>query len=198
MFFGFHIPIYQKCPKKLATPCFSCHKKEKKWNFREIGKQCVDCHENIHEPYLDKKYYPETNCKSCHSNNNWGEIEFDHSRTNFKLEGAHARQTCYSCHSAKDQDGLAFQRFSGLSSNCVDCHNDVHYNQFEEAGITNCKKCHDSTNWMADKFDHNNARFKLDGKHIEVACYECHKPKIAGQINYVQYKFKDISCESCH
>ena len=60
------------------------------------------------------------------------------------------------------------------------------------------KNCHDFNNWMADKFDHNNALFKLDGKHQDVACKECHKLKITEQIKYVQYKFEDISCESCH
>lgn len=28
----------------IATPCFSCHKKTDKWIFKDIGKECVDCH----------------------------------------------------------------------------------------------------------------------------------------------------------
>ncbi len=41
----------------LATPCITCHKKNDKWSFREIGLKCVDCHKDAHEPNLDKKYY---------------------------------------------------------------------------------------------------------------------------------------------
>ncbi len=182
----------------LATPCFECHKKENKWSFREIGIECVDCHTNIHESYLNSKYYPEANCKTCHTNTRWNEIKFDHSITRFKLEGAHERQLCSSCHSIKDQNDHVYQKFTGLSSRCSDCHNDVHYSQFSKSGDTKCQKCHDSHNWRANKFDHDNTRFKLDGKHKEVACAQCHKPVVTDQIKYVQYKFKDISCKACH
>ncbi|MEJ2594037.1 MAG: cytochrome C, partial [bacterium] len=65
----------------LATPCFSCHKKQEKWQFRDIGIRCVDCHEDIHQPYLSRKYYPEQNCKSCHSLESWKQIGFDHNQT---------------------------------------------------------------------------------------------------------------------
>ena len=102
----------------LATPCFECHKKEDRWSFREIGLNCVDCHDNIHKPYLDVKYYPDASCKSCHSNESWSKIEFDHSKTNFNLEGAHLRQLCSACHTVKDPEGLAypaiFRHFSQL------------------------------------------------------------------------------------
>ena len=182
----------------LATPCLACHKKTEKWNFRDIGIRCNDCHPDIHEPYIDKKYYPEAECKSCHSAARWGEINFDHNKTGFALAGAHIKQECRACHFVKDQEGRVNQRFSGLSASCTVCHKDVHVNQFEVEGVTNCNLCHDFNNWKATKFDHNTARFVLDGKHKNVACEKCHKTIRDGDLTYVQYKLNDFKCESCH
>ena len=182
----------------LATPCFACHKKEARWEFKEIGLRCIDCHENIHEPYLDKKYYPEATCASCHGESRWSDIQFDHSKTKFALEGAHQKQTCRSCHFKKDELGTVHQQFSGLSSACANCHRDIHGNQFEENGIIDCIRCHDFNNWKASKFDHNSAKFKLDGAHQNVACAACHKPVVTTEPNYILYKIKDFRCEDCH
>jgi hypothetical protein len=182
----------------LATPCFACHKKSDKWSFREIGKTCMDCHENIHEPYLDKEYYEEATCESCHSSSRWSEIGFDHSNTDFKLEGAHLRQSCRSCHFKEDEAGAMVQEFSQLSSGCVSCHQDIHKGQFEDTGGTNCLECHGYEDWTAGRFDHDKTAFRLEGKHESVACYKCHKPVIEAGITYTEYKLKDYACESCH
>ena len=189
---------FQLTGAHLATPCFACHKKNSKWSFREIGKKCVDCHNNIHEPYMDEKYYPEENCESCHSSKLWGEIEFDHSKTDFNLEGAHIRQSCRSCHFSESEGGILHQEFSQLSSSCVSCHQDVHNSQFEKTGGTDCLKCHDFADWSASKFDHDQTSFKLLGKHQDVACVKCHIQVVRDEIVYTEYKLKDHSCESCH
>lgn len=182
----------------LATPCFACHKKTNKWSFREIGMTCMDCHENIHEPYLDQKYYQEAGCERCHTSDQWSEIDFDHSVTGFKLEGAHLAQSCRSCHFSPAENGTYIQEFSALPSNCASCHQDVHNGQFKETGGTNCQRCHDAIDWSAGKFDHDQTAFRLDGKHEGVACGKCHKPVITADITYTLYKLKDSSCESCH
>jgi nitrate/TMAO reductase-like tetraheme cytochrome c subunit len=182
----------------LATPCFACHKKEEKWKFREIGKRCADCHEDIHALYIDKKYYPDASCENCHIENKWSEINFEHSKTKFGLEGAHQKQSCKSCHFKKDESGVEHQKFSGLPTSCINCHKDIHYNQFVENGMTDCMTCHDFNNWKASKFDHNTANFKLDGAHQNVACAACHKPVITNGSNYILYKIKDYRCEDCH
>lgn len=183
----------------LATPCFACHKKTEKWNFREIGIRCSDCHTDIHDPWLDKKYYPDATCNSCHSEISWSTINFDHAKTGFALAGAHQNQTCRSCHFKKDTDEEAVnQRFSGLTSSCTNCHKDVHASQFEKDGTTNCNQCHDFNNWKISIFDHNKTNFKLDGQHKNVACNKCHKPVQLNEITYVQYKLNDFKCETCH
>ena len=71
---------FQLSGAHLATPCFACHKRSEKWSFREIGEKCIDCHKNIHEPYLDKKYYPGASCISCHNSSRWNEILFNQHR----------------------------------------------------------------------------------------------------------------------
>jgi hypothetical protein len=182
----------------VALPCLECHKKQKEWNFREIGINCRDCHKDIHQSFIEAKYYPEANCNICHNENRWNDIAFDHSKTEFNLTGAHAKQNCRDCHITIASNGSIQQKFSGLSKNCSDCHDDKHYKQFEKNGITNCIECHDTENWKVAKFDHNNTAFKLDGKHINVPCAKCHKPQQEGSYFYVKYKLNVYTCESCH
>jgi len=182
----------------LATPCFACHKKSNRWNFREIGTTCMDCHSNIHESYMDEKYYLEASCEGCHSSNRWNEIDFDHSNTDFTLEGAHLKQSCRACHFREADGEGEHQEFSDLSSNCINCHQDVHHGQFEEGSGTNCLKCHGYSDWSPGSFDHDQTAFKLVGKHKEVACSRCHTPVAKGDFRYTEYKLKEFSCESCH
>jgi hypothetical protein len=183
----------------LATPCFACHKKQEKWKFKEIGKGCKDCHENIHKTIITDKYYPEESCESCHTVNTWTEISFDHKKTKFELEGAHIKKTCRECHFNKEKSGHANQKFAGLAINCTSCHKDVHEKQFEVDGITDCVRCHNSDKFKpASKFDHNKTKYPLDGKHINVACIKCHKEVTDKEVTYIFYKIKEFKCENCH
>ena len=182
----------------LATPCFECHKKTEKWSFREIGIRCADCHENIHEPYISKKYYPESNCTVCHNESRWNDVTFDHSKTTFSLSGAHAKQTCRTCHFNKNATGHEIQHFSDLASTCSSCHTDIHYQQFENNGVTDCQRCHNPDQWKIENFDHNTTAFKLDGTHKIVACAKCHKNITKENHTFVLYKIKEWKCENCH
>jgi nitrate/TMAO reductase-like tetraheme cytochrome c subunit len=183
----------------VATPCIACHKKETKWSFRNIGKRCSDCHADIHKTFISEKYYPETNCKSCHNENRWSEINFNHSKTNFDLVGAHTKKTCRDCHFKKDKEGVVRQQFMGLAYNCASCHKDVHVKQFEANGITDCNRCHGSDSFKpAIKFDHSKTLFPLDGKHIKVACIKCHKEIKDQEQTFVLYKIKEFKCADCH
>jgi len=181
----------------LAVPCFECHLKSEQWEFRQIGVNCNDCHEDIHAQYLDKKYYPEQNCKTCHMESRWNEISFDHSRTGYLLEGVHAKQSCHACHFKPDEQGRLVQRFSQLTAACLECHREVHHEQFGREPAL-CLKCHDYFDWEAGLFNHNQTAFPLDGKHKEVTCSKCH-PRVNqdGQV-FIKYKSISALCESCH
>jgi hypothetical protein len=180
----------------LAVACNECHKKQDKWSFRNIGKRCVDCHNDNHKSFISPKYYPEENCLSCHVENKWNQVNFDHSKTGFQLTGIHSKTNCRACHYKQDNLGHVQQEFSGLSKTCASCHSDNHNKQFEKNGITDCSECHGTENWKASKFDHNKTAFKLEGKHQNVACAACHKPNLEGKI--IQYKIKNFKCETCH
>ena len=182
----------------MATPCFTCHKKTEKWNFANLGNRCIDCHDNIHKNFMSEKYIPEGDCKKCHSVEVWNEVKFDHNTTEFALLGKHANVSCRNCHFKADAENKPQQQFKWKNQFCTNCHNDIHFEQFKQNGKNDCERCHTNNSWKPEKFDHNTARFKLDGKHEGLACVKCHKPNDTLLKNYIVYKFKDISCASCH
>jgi len=182
----------------LATACAACHKKEKDWKFKKMGKKCVDCHTNIHKGSIDEKFMPNEDCRVCHNVINWKQVTFDHNKTDYKLEGSHVKANCAECHYKKDDKGIEKQQFEGLSQECSTCHKDSHFGQFAVNGKTDCTKCHGLDRWENSKFDHNTSRFKLDGAHRTVKCEECHKPVWNEKGKYIEYKFKNIECSTCH
>jgi len=181
-----------------AVACTECHKKEDTWSFRNIGNRCSDCHQDIHETFIGQEYYPGASCQSCHTEDGWHMVNFDHSATKYPLTGSHARTDCRACHFRKDNADKVTQQFAGLTQACKDCHEDVHRKQFDRDGKTDCTRCHVAGFWNIDNFDHDNTRFRLEGKHRSVACSSCHRNSTIGQITYVVYKMEDVKCESCH
>jgi len=182
-----------------ATPCFACHQVDgqQKWKFQSLGGDCVDCHENIHKDELDTKYYPGENCRKCHDEDKWDNIEsFDHDNTAFRLEGKHKEVKCMDCHKP-DKESVKV-KFKGLPLSCDKCHADEHNGQFDNRGKTDCGTCHTPDNWEASKFDHNKARFKLDGAHKDLACDKCHKEELHNGKKYIVYKNGKLKCIDCH
>lgn len=182
----------------LATPCFACHQKEKRWEFRQIGEHCVDCHPNIHLGKIGDKYMPQQDCRMCHGVSQWADVTFDHKLTGFNLTGKHADTSCRACHFKQEGDRLQ-QQFAGMGKACQQCHADVHRGQFGQQGQTDCSTCHEPGQWSPSNFDHNRSRFKLDGQHARVACIKCHPPTADAAGTFVRYKLnQDIKCANCH
>ena len=182
----------------LATECTACHMKTDQWDFRKIGSKCIDCHTNIHDGFLDVKYLPEKNCVSCHNTDEWQKVTFDHDQSNFKLIGKHELTKCASCHFILDKERKVIQKFKQLSLDCVSCHNNVHGDQFNLNGKTDCGRCHKPESWSAGLFEHNSARFKLEGAHVELECNMCHKVEIANGNEIVRYRTGKLVCIDCH
>jgi hypothetical protein len=184
----------------LATPCISCHKKEtgKDWQFKGTGILCIDCHSNIHGNFIDEKYYPKQDCRSCHNVFNWHEVNFDHSLTTFPLKDRHAEISCKQCHLFEKKGESISQKFSGLSNNCLTCHKDAHNHQFDEDGVTHCEKCHEFKNWKAELFNHDNTRFKLGLSHGNLKCDKCHDQAKSDTGTYTRYKINKLKCADCH
>jgi hypothetical protein len=182
----------------LATSCMGCHKKEGTWTFRKMGKRCVDCHKNEHEGKIEDKFMPNKDCSICHNVVNWKKVKFDHDKTGYKLEGEHAQIACAECHYGKNENGVRTQQFKGMTKECSSCHKDSHAGQFAVNGKTDCSRCHGFDKFENSKFDHNTSRFKLDGAHATAKCEQCHKPVMDNKGKYIQYKFNDIACVTCH
>ena len=185
----------------IATPCFACHVNETddKWRFKDKGTTCIECHEDIHQDYIDQKYYPDNTCKTCHVNETWASVNFDHNKTNWPLEGKHLETDCRNCHiSTTEKDNSFNQKFTNLETSCINCHESNHGNQFAINGETDCVRCHIFESWVPEKFDHNTTEFPLEGKHAEIECSKCHVTMVDNDNTSFNYKIEKHQCIDCH
>jgi hypothetical protein len=188
--------------KHLGLACNKCHTPERAQqaeksgtkvknpnrSFLGLSRECVSCHVDEHRGQLGK------NCLQCHNTTDWKKvINFDHSKTRFALTGAHAKVNCEKCHTpGPDQKprwkGIPFER-------CESCHKDPHGGSF----TATCQTCHNTSAWKAvsetalnTRFNHDQTKYPLRGKHAEVGCTKCHS---GGDFN------KPIAfqqCANCH
>lgn len=184
--------------------CAECHTgwntRNVKYDFPSLAKQqCLSCHKDHHKDGLSAKFRG-GNCSVCHDQNNWRIENFDHARvTGFPLNGEHAKIACAECHKQETS-----QKFSGLSSTCLSCHKDFHGFGKETStklgALTSCQVCHNEADWHLNvKFDHNrDTSYKIDGKHLEVKCFECHTQKVKDTRIYEWPQLEKKTCETCH
>jgi Zn finger protein HypA/HybF involved in hydrogenase expression len=132
----------------------------------------------------------EEECSMCHSPTGWTPAvisrSFDHSRSDFALEGAHRTALCRACHLSLE--------FNQTSSACVNCHLDVHRG---ELGV-DCAQCHTTSNFIdhADEVrSHRLTRFPLSGAHTTLQCAACHPSQPQGGLRFVN---TPVECEACH
>ncbi|NOT38175.1 MAG: cytochrome c family protein [Saprospiraceae bacterium] len=105
--------------------CSQCHikisdKGEKIQSFKNLISTCAVCHENIHGTQFEKNGV--TKCDDCHNSDSWFPQLFDHDKTRFKLEGAHIKISCNSCHFSEIQGGKAVTLYRIGKLECRDCH----------------------------------------------------------------------------
>ncbi len=183
----------------LATPCFMCHvKKGETWHFKDIGSACIDCHDNIHRGALDDKFLASQSCENCHSISSWYEmVAFNHQNTDYPLIGKHQSVQCAQCHKpSKDKKVMVV--FKGLEKACKACHDDHHRGQFDAFNQSECTDCHTPDSWEKSIFNHDLARFKLDGQHKNVTCDKCHFPSSNGDKASIIYRNNKLKCIDCH
>ena len=162
--------------KHVPLDCVSCHQPDDK--FRVAEPQCIACHEedDFHKGALGE------DCSSCHTPQNWQrQLKFDHSTTDYPLEGLHQQVACGSCH--------AGQKYEFEDTSCASCHRaaDVHAGQNGQQ----CQTCHSVDGWDKRIFDHSTTNFPLLDKHGEVPCRACHT-------NGVVQETTPTQCHSCH
>lgn len=182
----------------LAQPCQSCHYSGKEWKFKKDNFECASCHKNIHGEEISAKFMGNNNCSSCHNVENWLKYSFDHEKTEFKLTGKHTQKKCYDCHKKDESVTPPVRKFASLNTYCESCHKEVHNYQFKTTGENDCLKCHTTSNWKPEKFDHNNTRFLLTGAHSLIECEKCHKKAESNGVMFVKYKIEDFKCATCH
>jgi hypothetical protein len=175
--------------------CLTCHRSG---NYKEkIPKDCNGCHraDDAHAGRFGGK------CEDCHDNERWKPVDYDHlGRHKFALIGAHAKISCYACHSAS----TAKQK---LGKDCVDCHRseDPHGGKVKGG----CEACHGQDSWRAGiSFDHDLSSYPLLGLHRVVSCVQCHTTlayAAAPTICIDCHSREDVhkgglgkKCESCH
>ena len=172
--------------KHAAVGCRACHNaqhipaparalltsKDLNRTWLGLSPACVTCHQDKHQGRFG------TNCAQCHSTVDWKAVRidqqsFDHSKTRYRLTGAHLSTPCQSCHTP-GADGQP--RYVGIPfETCSSCHNDPHKGEFRQG----CESCHSTYSWkksaFTSTFDHSTTHFPLLGKHLEVQCLSCHK-----------------------
>ena len=146
---------------------------------------CVDCHRNLDLAFTQAHVLSWGNdCLACHDGVDTYNKHFDHGEVSFTLIGAHVEVDCYTCHT----DARSLVDLQSTPRDCVSCHraDEPHEGRFG----ADCAKCHTMDAWTPALFDHNLAAFKLEGKHEDVACEECHTSDL--QLD------TPMECVACH
>ncbi len=203
--------------KHKEIDCFKCHKKsnDPKLVFRDKEavdeKNCVQCHEDVHENKFGN------DCAKCHTESSFISMKsmdfFDHSKTDYPLEGKHREVDCKKCHTGRYSNPIDF-------SACSNCHEDYHEGDFQENGVSpDCNECHS----LENGFDyslytlerHQTTAFPLKGAHLATPCFACHMKQEKWSFRnmgvkcidchedihqgYISEKYYlDNSCEACH
>lgn len=157
---------------------------------------CLDCHEEIAAD-VDKGtgfhgISPDVagaTCKSCHTEHEGLEFDivkfdattFDHALTDYPLMGAHKTTECAECHKPD-------KKYREAPSGCYACHKEEEPHKGNLG--TDCKSCHNESDWKKVDFDHSTTDFPLIGKHKEATCKACHIDEV--------YEDLPSKCIDCH
>lgn len=157
------------------------------------------CHVSPHDGHL----FGTRPCEWCHSPTfkTLKQQNFDHTeKTKFDLGPAHRKIKCYDCHTKSLGTGKP-------NPACELCHaKDSHHGErFKEFGDPpKCGMCHPSggPKFTPSAFNHTrNTRFKLEFKHSEVTCRECHRgssPSDFEDFRDLVDKKGNVQCMGCH
>jgi nitrate/TMAO reductase-like tetraheme cytochrome c subunit len=176
--------------------CTECHQpdfiadpaiKKNKSTYLGLNTGCLNCHKDYHQKTLSDA------CRNCHTMDAFKPASlFNHTKAKFQLKGKHSQVLCSKCHLTNAPNGQLTGQFTGLRfQSCVDCHKDIHNNQFGQ----NCVQCHTEESFKTIRnpgaFDHNKTAFPLKGKHSPLSCKSCHKTSLIAPVPH-------DNCRDCH
>ena len=171
-----------------SVNCTDCHTGGQ---YSGTPTNCYSCHEQDYLGAGDPNHVTnnfDKNCTTCHNTTSWEPANFDHSQTNFPLDGAHTGETCISCHN---------NGYSNTPTECVSCHQ-TEYNNTNDPDHTaaqfpsTCQDCHNTSAWQPAQWDHDSQYFPIySGRHQEEwgQCSDCH----VNTSDYTQFE-----CITCH
>ena len=148
----------------IDAACKSCHTS----GWKGTPTACVSCHtkDDQHKGQFG------TDCQTCHSTSAWRPATFDHSRSSFKLTGAHVNTACKSCHTSG---------WKGTPTACASCHRDAHGGQFGSS----CSTCHSTSAWRPASYNGPHSFPMTHGRAD--SCSDCHPGG-----------FRSWTCYTCH
>lgn len=199
------------------VPCEGCHRPLGPAGAARYAdleyRSCTSCHRDAHGGVMG------TDCTSCHTTAGWQRVDqsvvasrFDHSKTDFPLEGSHAHVACEGCHGPRAtwSDGIAIRfqpRSRGLAyprpvaDGCASCHVDYHAGELVGVpGGGTCDNCHGQDAWLPTTYDlarHNReTRYPLTGAHLATPCRDCHGS--ATLAAGLRFHLPSDDCLACH
>ncbi|HEX5167867.1 MAG TPA: cytochrome c3 family protein [Cyclobacteriaceae bacterium] len=183
--------------KHASVDCFKCHKPATdpaivfKVSPAITVNQCASCHRDIHNGKLGK------NCVQCHNETSFVSLKtstrtsFDHSVTDYPLEGKHVGVDCNKCHKGRYTEAINYAA-------CKNCHADYHKGEFAKNGVSpDCAECHsvkqgfDQSSYSLER--HQKTKFPLEGGHAATPCFACHVSE--GRWSFTK---NASSCTECH
>jgi Class III cytochrome C family len=179
--------------KKYESNCGNCHVSLKKEAQSSL---CADCHKAIKQD-IDRRegfhgkseLVKKSECVNCHAEHKGRDFKqaliipltFDHSATDYALDGKHANVECSACH----KEG---KKYSEAPNRCSGCHTD---DPHRGSLGSDCQTCHSAADWKKiAAYDHSKTKFPLNGAHTKATCTACHTGEF--------YKGLASSCYECH
>jgi hypothetical protein len=177
---------------ELENQCTYCHRPFSRGTQDDL---CLACHKDIAADrsvgtgmHGRSREVAGSACRRCHAEHQGRNVSivslsenlFDHTVTDFAIEGGHRAVACRSCHKVEGKFRLAAHL-------CVSCHAaaDPHKGELGQA----CEQCHNTGSWTkTTPWPH--LKWPLQGVHARTNCRACH----AGS------RFADLpkDCDSCH
>ena len=181
--FGFSLATHRITAKSIPLACGDCHT-DRLTRFEPA--QCETCHRSNNDLFVTSHVSEfGSDCQACHDGTDiFTKSKFDHNQLIYPLLGKHANAKCVDCHAGVRN----LSDFKVAPTDCVSCHRED--NKHTANFGTECARCHNSEGWKTEIFDHNLSVYKLTGKHIQVACAQCH-------VNNT-FKGTPTKCVSCH
>jgi len=181
--------------KHKTVDCLGCHKNTDNpaaafsFSTSVTETECASCHKDVHSGKMG------SNCAKCHTETSFVAVKsmtsFNHSTTDFPLEGKHIGVDCKLCHKGKYTDPINFTA-------CKNCHQDYHRGELAKNGVSpDCVACHslnvgfDQSSYSVDQ--HQKTKFPLVGAHAATPCFSCHVSE-----DRWSFKNKGTSCTQCH